>query len=482
MTSRVQKWLRGDLADVVQVAQRQRLRDVPRAEALDVRTGLERWSTQLTRRRAAVVARRYLLVALGIALVPAVVILAVGASRPFWVLAVLVLAPLAAAVALAQRTPDARAARLLDRALDLHDQLGTALELEARPSPSAGLARMVVNEASATLAQSFTTAHVRARRAPAEWAWLAVAVCGLVLVIAVPRHTAIHGGAGGGSALARAGPGAVGHGQGQSAAARSHANAASSSATTTTPTVRRIPLVNGNRAAYGVLSSSAPGSRPPATLGGSATVPGQQTKPGLTTSGATSAGQAQSAQTQSAQGQASAGAGGTTTDASGSSLAGHSGTSTTARASSGAVGAHAGVTSTTAGRVAGASPASKGRGTGGTPTAGTAGAGKAAPNAKLGLTPYGGAGTGKTGLPLQASYTPSGAGHVSTHEAFSQNNTGGGGGGGRSGHPAFGTAASGQSGTNFAVIPSTSNGSPSSEQNLLQNYFGSANQLSFKGW
>ncbi len=439
-----------------------------------MRTGLERWATQLTWRRAAVLARRYLLVGLLIALVPALAVLAAGARRPFWLLAVLALAPLGAGVALTHRTPAARAARLFDRALGLHDQLGTAFELPGEAAQLAGLAVMVVDEARASLAQSFVTARVQTRRAPAEWAWVAVALCALVVLIALPRHTATTPGLPSGSNSASARAAATSGAQGQGRAAGRPAKASSPGGTKRTPALQQVPLTGGARAAYGVQTSRTTGERAPVDAKGTATVSGQHTQPGLAVSGGAGA-----AGRQTGSSQAATGADRTTTGASASARPGRAGAGTS-KASSGSVGAHAGETSTTAGRAAGASASSQGRGSGGTPAGGTAGTGKAAPNAKLGLTPYT-SGTGTTALPLQATFTPASTPHVSAREGASESTEGNGRGSGAGAHAGSAAGRSGTSGTDFSVIPSTSNASPP-DQDLVQNYFGTANQLSFKGW
>ncbi len=470
------------MADVARVVPRRHRRDIRDAGGLDIAAGLRRWAGRLTRRRAVALTQRYLLVALVIALVPAVVILAAGASRPFWVFGFLVLAPLAGAAALAQRTSEPRAAQLLDRQLGLHEQLGTAYELQADPNPASGLARLVVEEARVSLAGSLATTQVRIRRAPAEWAWTAAALCALVVVIALPRHSAVNRVANGRSALAGAPRGSASGQPRQNAPAKSapsHTTPLSTHGTTSTPAVQQVPLAGGARAAYGVQASTTPGGHPPAYVNGSGTVQGQHTKPGLAVSGGKGAGG-----TQSAGSRASAGAGGTTTGTSGSTAqAGRPGDGSTAKASSGAQGARSAVTSTTPGKTAGAASGSqKGVNSGGTPAGGTAGTGKAAAHSQLGLQPYGGSGSGKKTLPLQANYTPAGTSHASATEGVSTTDSGNGNGVGQSAQAGAGTAGSGQPDTNFSVLPPTSNASPSSDQDLLDNYFGSANQLTFKGW
>jgi hypothetical protein len=171
--SRGTGWLRADLGESVQVGPRGDGAAVsPPAE---IESGLYRWSGRLSRSRALVVARRWLLVALIVALVPGLVILLAGGSRPWWLLAVVLVGPLAGLVAAARRPSAARTAQVLDRRLGLADRLTTALELRSATVAPAGLGGLVVNEASSALGKSLGSSRATPRRSPRELAWLLAA-------------------------------------------------------------------------------------------------------------------------------------------------------------------------------------------------------------------------------------------------------------------------------------------------------------------
>ncbi len=178
------RWLRSDLGDAVRIvpstdsAANAAVRIVPSTDSAataaerivpttdsaataaagspcaDIGPGLDRWSSRLRRRRAAVVARRVLLVALAVALVIALAILATGGGRPLWLLTALLLGPFAGVVALVRAPSQAQTARVLDRGLGLHERLGTALELRTATAAPTGLGAMVVDEATAALGRS----------------------------------------------------------------------------------------------------------------------------------------------------------------------------------------------------------------------------------------------------------------------------------------------------------------------------------------
>jgi hypothetical protein len=111
-----------------------------------------------------------LLVVLPVALIVAIVILLTGGGRPVWLLAALLLGPLAALAAFVRAPSQAQTARVLDRGLGLHERLGTALELRAAPAAPTGLGAMVVDEATVALGRSLSGARAVGRRATAEWA------------------------------------------------------------------------------------------------------------------------------------------------------------------------------------------------------------------------------------------------------------------------------------------------------------------------
>jgi hypothetical protein len=107
----------------------------------------------------------------------------------------------------------------------------------------------------------------------------------------------------------------------------------------------------------------------------------------------------------------------------------------------------------------------------------TAGSALAALNLGLGLVPDL---TGQLALPLQAGYAPAGSGRSSSQTTTSEIPNGGGG-------PARSAAGAapgsvGGYGTSFALIPPAFNAVPTTDQYLLEGYFGTANQLNFAGW
>src|ERR1700691_1944801 len=113
--SRGAGWLRADLSEAVRVGPRGAgAAALPPAE---LEAGLGRWSGRMSRSRALVVARRWLLVALIVALVPGLVILAVGGGRPWWLFGVVLVGPLAGLVAIVRPPSAARTAQVLDRRL-----------------------------------------------------------------------------------------------------------------------------------------------------------------------------------------------------------------------------------------------------------------------------------------------------------------------------------------------------------------------------
>jgi hypothetical protein len=128
-----------------------------------------------------------------------------------------------------------------------------------------------------------------------------------------------------------------------------------------------------------------------------------------------------------------------------------------------------------------ASHASKGGGAqkgGGAPPGGeSAGATEAGANRGSGVVPV--LGAKQSGLPLQAGFAPVRGQHGAANGGVSQDANGGGGQGKTA--QANGTAEAGGSQGRFPTIPPTFN-SPSPQSDLLQNYFGGSNQLTFKAW
>lgn len=493
-------WLQADLGETVRV--------VPRGDGsavsspAELEAGLDRWSGRLSRSRGLVVARRWLLLALLVALIPAVVILAVGASRPWWLFGVVLVGPLAGLVAIARRPSPARTAQVLDRRLGLADRLTTALELRSAPVAPAGLGELVVDEASSALGQSLENERARTRRSPRELAWLLAAAVALAVVIAVPRSGAMTTA----STHAANGRGAVAGGA-AAAAARTHGRAATGQATMPSATPLPRPpkqlFGNGGRRYNSAANPYASNPYGNAYRGGHFQVKQQAAKPTATASGlglvapAAAAAQLGSAGGASANSGASspvpraAGAGQssvhTPASAGASGQASHGSLSRAGAAGGGAGGAaaHQGAGASGAagspGAAAGAHSAASGTqsGSGGQSGGETAGGVRAARSHGVGLVPApGGSGAG---LPLQGSLVGSRAGRSGLPGTISSKANGGGG-YARGVQASSGAGSVGGGGADLPVLAPTFNSASQPEPGLLQRYFGAANRLAFRAW
>jgi hypothetical protein len=488
--SRGAGWLRADLSEAVRVAPRGDGAGATALPPAELEAGLDRWSGRLSRSRALVVARRWLLVGLIVALVPGLVILAVGGSRPWWLLGVVLVAPLAGLVAIARPPSAARTAQVLDRRLGLADRLTTALELRSAPIAPTGLGGLVVNEASSALGQSLGSSRATARRSPRELAWLLAAAVALALVIAVPRS----GSTGTGSTRASTGP-AGAAGAGAAAASPTHGRPGGR---TTTPSAAPLPPPRIPKQTFGDgRSHFAPGSDP---YGGQFRGGQLQTKQqaGVPTASSSGLGLASPGGAAAPQGTASGGSGrhaptpsggagqsGTHTPSSGQPASGSSGLSGAAggAAAQPATGTPSGAQHAGAGAAAAAGAHGTASGTqtgsGGQSGGETAGGVRAAQGHGAGLVPaLGGSGSG---LPLQAGLSGSRAGRSGSHGAVSRTANGGGG-FARSAQAGSGAAGVGGAGVNLPVLAPTFNSPSQPEPGLLQRYFGVANRLAFKGW
>ena len=487
-------WLRADLGETVQVAFRGDRSVV--SPPVELEAGLQRWSGRLSRSRALVVMRRWLLLGLVVALVPAVVILALGASRPWWLIGVGLLGPLAGLVAVARRPSTARTAQVLDRRLGLADRLTTALELRSAPIAPAGLGGLVVDEASSALGLSLGSARATARRSPRELAWLLAAAVALAVVIAVPRS----GSMAATSTRASAGPGAVAAG-GAAAATPSRGRAATGGRTTipsATPLPRPVtpkqvfgdgrrhynpsadPYAGGFRGGHFQTKQQA--AKPTGTdsglrltnPGGAAGQPGVAGASGASSShvpvptgGAGQAGiHSPSAGASGQPGSGSPAAAGAAGGAAGAGAQPASGASGAAGAARTAAGAHRAASGTQTG-------------SGGSSGGETAGGVRAAQSHHVGLVPaLGGSGAG---LPLQGGLAGSRAGRSGSHGAISSRANGGGG-YARGVQAGSGAAGVGGAGVNLPVLAPTFNSSSQLGPGLLQRYFGITNRLAFKAW
>jgi hypothetical protein len=462
-TARGARWLRAELRDTVRVEPVAETGSAP--ATAEIGPGLQRWSGRLSRRRAVAVTRRVLLVVLAIAAIAAIVILATGGNRPLWLLAILLLAPLGGLVSLLRAPSQAQTARVLDRGLGLHERLGTALELRAAPAAPTGLGAMVVDEASTALGRSFSGARVVGRRATAEWAWLVALACVLGLAIALPRPST-GSSSGAQSAVAQrhaaGGPGAAGRHGGRRATATNAAKVPP------IPTRSAPPAVGLDSGSQGSTKNPYGGVYRGGHLEGKAQVSthvGGQA--GLNLAGGGSS--------KSSHSGAGAGAGG---KSGGAGAAGGGGAASSRKLTAGGGGVPQSNKSRTQ---TPASHASKGNGAqqgGGAPPGGeSAGATEAGANQGSGVVPV--LGSKQSGLPLQAGFAPVHGAHGAAHGGVSQEANGGGGQGKTA--EANGTVDAGGSQGRFPAIPPTFN-SPSSQSDLLQNYFGGSNQLTFKAW
>ncbi|MCW2950878.1 MAG: hypothetical protein JWQ48_48, partial [Conexibacter sp.] len=267
------RWLEADARDVVVLRPSRRRSDRPSATAL--LPGLRRWRVLVARRRAIAVVRRALLVAATVAIV--LTAIAHGGALPT---AVVIAAPLAvallgAALVLRRRPELPAVARLLDARLALHEQLGTALELETAPRGAAHpLDARVVADASQTVSSTLGGSRAVARRARGEWLAL-LAAAAAVVALALTSGTS-HGGA----APVQHARAQAPHSSGAAAAARRRAQRP---ATTANGPVRPRfnPYTNGFQnayqralarqlAAHPELSYTSPGLRPDIAQAGAA--------------------------------------------------------------------------------------------------------------------------------------------------------------------------------------------------------------------
>jgi hypothetical protein len=482
------RWLRADVREVVRIVPEGRGQHPgPAASGLD--ESLARWGARLGRRRAIVLVRRHFLVAATIVVGAELVAILLGhGHRPLWLIAPLLLALVGGGVVLARGVPEAQAARMLDRGLDLHERLETALEIEAATPAPVGLAALVVDEANAALGKSLVTARAAGRPSRPEWAWGLAGVVALAVAVAVPgvgpSGTTPHGAAVGGPST-NTGVHRAANGRGKAGGSA----AAPSSSPSGAPKLPRAPSLTA-----GIVNTSphsAPNNGYSLYGKGGHMTPAQLAQ--LAHEGLASGTGARVASVGGSPPQAGAGASGGAGGASSSSvLGGQSSVSNastggalppptaTASAQSGAAqaGGHRGSSPGQAGASASAGSGS-GRSAGAAPSGGnTAGATRAALNLGLGLVPEL---KGGSRLPLQAEFAPTGSNHSAGHEGISQSPNGGGG-PGRTTTGGGGIGGAGGFGTGFAVIPPTFNSAPTAVEGLLQGYFGVADQLEFNGW
>lgn len=467
------RWLRTDVRDVVKVVPRTRQRASRHADGAGLSDGLRRWSRRLARHRSLAVVRRQLLLGGTLAAIAALAILIAGGARPWWLAAAGIAFALACGLIAWLRRPSlATSARIVDRALTMNDRLGTALELQV-VGASGGLAAVVRDEADIAIGRSLGDARARLAPAGREWAWLAAVVCGLAVLIAVPRGGAAarHSTTTGSTvANGKAGrPGAGGNTRKLTVWAGTGA---------TTPQAQaHVPLTPGRSGRssnpYKYTGKQYKNNQKPAPVVG----PNALAKtPHINVAAPSASG-----------GSAAGGAGGAQSGVagtqSGSKLGVGKGTGGLQPAAGSGSGS-AGGTGNGLGKSGGGSGNASGRaqgsqqGAGSAPPGGeSAGSTRAAALGRAsGITPV--LSNGRTSLPLQSGFLPQ-AGKGRGAAGSSQTAQGGTGGASRTAN-VNGNGGAGASG-NFAALAPTFN-SPSSNPSLQSYYFGTANQLSFKGW
>jgi hypothetical protein len=451
-----------------------------------IRRQVARWRGRVRRARGAVVLRRYLALALGLAVLGEVIArLASSETHPLWAFAGVAVALAGASAALLMPITDATVAEMLDRGLGLFDRIGTGLELEARTKGSPMLAAQVVAEAQRALRSSFGTARARPRPAGREWGVLLVLALVLALIVALPKI--------GHAQSVR--PPLAHHGAGSTVGKVQHRGSAS----------RRL-----HRRHHASLPVGAGVdnnfSQPPLAISPSS----QETGKGLGSSiyghGGRSTGNYQIAKTGLSETAgtrliAAPGSGTGKPGSNGASGAGpHSAGSAGAKPSGGAStggrlsapgassgnspnGAHAG------GRGPGAPAAHGGQAANGGSQSGQSrpqaappggeNAGASRGSSRLGPALAPDLASGHAGLPLQAGFAPSAARNAG-HGGISQTPNGG---GGRARSQNAGGAVGGGSGQSGATpIQPTPNTGAASTQSLVSSYFGGANQLRPGSW
>ena len=482
------RWLNPRAPDVVRI---QRTRSPSGSDdAADatstVRRQVARWRRRVRRARVAVVLRRYVALALGLAVVGEVIArLANSETHPLWAFAGAAVALACALIALAAPITLATVAEMLDRGLGLFDQVGTGLELEARTKGSPILAAYVVAEAQGALRSSFGTARAHSRPARGEWRVLLALVLLLGLLVALPGF---------------------GHAQPVRAPLTHHAAGSTAGKATQH---RGSAVQRPRRRHHASLPVGAEVdnkfSQPPLAVSPSS----QQTSKGLGNSiyghGGRSTGSYQIAktglsETASSQLIAAPGSGSGKPASNGAGAGPHSAGSAGTKPSGGA---GAGGRLSSPGAQSGSSPSGAkagGRGAGSPSAHGgqAANGGSQSGQSHLQSAPPGGEnaggsrgstelgpalapdlGTGPAGLPLQAGFAPSAA-QKAGHGGISQTPNGG---GGKARSEAAGGAVGGGSGqTGATPIQPTPNSGAVGTQSLVSSYFGGANQLRPGSW
>jgi len=464
----VARWLRADAPDVLRVVP---AGCAPSVHAGGLDDGLRRWSDRLQRVRLVAVARRYLLLALGLAVGLELLALASGATeRALWLVGPALVMLAGIGWGWRARPRAAAVARLLDRELSLAALVATAVEVGARVRRPAGMSARVVEDATATVARTLQGARPIGRRAPAEWTLVVVAAACLALLLAAPRN-------GGLPLLLRSALGGT-----------SQPRHPLRGVTPAVPSpASRRPGPGQTHARHGAASTPGLGHKPSAIpdphtrplAGGPSTAAAPVRHPAASRRGAGGA-RTGSNGTGANPGGRKAGPGtiGGTGAGDRSPTAAASprvpGRTASRTGSPGRRGGHRGGTPATARRAG--SPQSPRR-KGGTPGGESAGAARAR-SAGAHSSPSGSVAHGR-GLPIQAGYAPTRAGGAAAH-AGGPHSRGGGVGAPRSGRP--GGSAAGAPGTGQPFVPPTSGGVALTDRSLVVRYFHGRRRLLATPW
>jgi hypothetical protein len=454
----------------------------------DLERGVARWRTAISLRRAAVIVRRALLIAVVCALAVDLIVWAFGGDRRnWWLLLPFLAAAVLVLVELRSRVTVQETARLLDTGLGLQSRVETAVELDSQPRVSgtgaALLAERVNAEAGVEVAQSFKTARLRSFAAPGEWGTLGAALVALFVLVAIHPGSASSRGAGSGLALShRSGAKGVLLGNGSGRRVKGTAGQRTSPSSTTPRLTSTLPHgtfrnpygpkltaaelkaeVKASNKKQGTHDFQVVRSASPGGEAGQRGEAGSKSQSGPPSSrltigsklGASGGGlQNKSAQVPPGAGVQSShlGGGSSGSGAKRSTSASPSGQTGSGGSQQGGAGhSHPG------GEQAGAAPGSSALGAGLTPD-----------------VPH-----GSVGLPIQAGYAPSADKHDAASHGSSQTPNGNGVGG----HTAISNnTGAGGTGSGLSVIPPSSDSAPVSQQTQRNNYFGVANQVQLKSW
>jgi hypothetical protein len=455
--------------------------------------GVARWRARIEWRRARAILVRSLVIGLGLACLLQVGALAAGrAGVGWWLVPAGLVSAACMAFALAHRTSDATAARMLDRDLALGAGVSTALELEQDEDPAGvpgTLRALAVADGRAALGRSFSGGRVRLEPRRRELAALALLLVALAALVLVPSSSTTRSasevvrssGHPGGRAASRPARTPVGPTLRDFRETPVHTPPLAQVASGSSSATASNPYTSGHSPyGGGIQNSSKAGAIQPVshTVGPAgtkidtrSTTAGSSSAEGATAQGKgnvgaqkDSGGTAGSASTKGAvQGLAPSGGDTARTDPAAGSRTGAQ-ASSTGGSSRGGNGSSA----------AGSSPGGQSRQ--GTPGGATAGATKGASSTGAGVVPQLGAGTA---LPLQPGYEAV-AGARGAPGEHASSTAGGGGGASHSGQATAGSATGG--GAGVAFVPPAASSVTSSTRQLLLGYFGSFARVTASGW